>query len=369
MTERKYEKPLKLNVDFDEALERFANTDPIETTNSMTGANTEPVHLSENEDTGDRFLIFSAYNGVEVQLQYEGDDLWMSQSQMGGLFGVTRPNITSHLSNIYAENELDRMATSKESLLVRSEGARKVNRTVTVYNLDAIIAVGYRVSTKQGTMFRKWATNKLVQFATKGFVVDVERLKDPDNFDHFQELREIIRDIRASEANVYKEVRRLCALCQDYHSLGDREKNGFFAAIQNKLHYAVTGMTGAEIRVERADATKPNMGLTTWRGDNPTQRDILTAKNFLGEAEIKDLNRFTGMLLDYFEQETDLRRLVTMPDAELKLDQFIRNNERTLLRGRGRVSKANADKSVKIQYAIFKEQQRQIAHNNSMKSD
>ena len=356
-------------MDFNETLGRFSQTDPVEAAISMTGGDMEPVHLSENEDTGNRFILFSTNDGIEVQLQYEGDDLWMSQTQMADLFGVTRQNVNLHLNNIYSEGELEKKATSKESLHVRLEGGRKVSRAVTVYNLDAIISVGYRVSTKQGTMFRKWATDKLVRFATIGFVVDVERLKDPDNFDHFQELREIIRDIRASEANVYKEIRRLCALCQDYHSITDQERNGFFAKIQNKLHYAVTNMTGAEIRINRADASKPNMGLTAWRGDNPTQRDVLTAKNFLGEPEIKDLNRFTGMLLDYFEQETDLRRLVTMSDADLKLDQFIRNNERALLRGRGSVSKVKADKHAKDQYELFKEQQRQLAHDISMKGD
>jgi hypothetical protein len=328
-----------------------------------------PVQLLEDEDTGDRFLIYSTESGAKVQLQYDGDDLFMTQPQMAELFGVTRQNINLHLNNIYSEGELDKSATCKESLQVREEGDRKVSRTVSFYNLDAIISVGYRVSSRQGTMIRKWATDKLVQFATKGFVVDVERLKDPDNFDRFQELRIIIRDIRASEANVYKEVRRICALCADYHSLTEQQKNAFFASIQNKLHHAVTGMTGAEIRKQRAIASQPNMGLTTWSGDHPTQRDILTAKNFLGDEEIRDLNRFTGMLLDYFEQEVDLRRLVKMGDAEAKLDTFIRNNERPLLRGRGSVSKADADAHAKRQYAVFNERRRAIAQEKSMNGD
>lgn len=183
---------------------------------SGTNQANEPVHLTEDEATGDRFLIYATETGTKIQLQYAGDDLWMSQAQIAELYGVSRPNITLHLNNIYSEGELDTAATGKDSLLVRSEGGRQVKRALTLYNLDVIISIGYRVSSKQGTLVRKWATQKLVQFATKGFVIDAERLKDPDNHDYFKELREIIRDIRASEANVYKEVTRICALCSDY---------------------------------------------------------------------------------------------------------------------------------------------------------
>lgn len=151
--------------------------------------------------------------------------------------------------------------------------------------------------------------------------------------------------------------------------MSDKEKNIFFARIQNKLHYAVTGMTGAEIRMQRADARNENMGLTSWKGDHPTQVDVLSAKNFLGEAEVKDLNRFTGMLLDYFEQQTDLQKLVTMDDARNELDKFIRNNERSLLRGRGTVSKANADEFAKKQYKIFNENRRALRHEQADKED
>lgn len=329
----------------------------------------DPVRLVEDEDTGDRFLLYATEAGVEVQLKYEGDDLLMTQPQIADLFGVTRQNVNLHLNNIYTEGELDRGATSKESLQVRQEGARKVRRTVTLYTLDAIIAVGYRVSGRQGTLFRKWATDKLVRFATKGFVIDAPRLSAPDAHDHFRELRELIRDIRASEANVYREVMRICSLCSDYVDLSPRERGMFFARMQNKLHYAVTGMTGAEIRLSRADATKPAMGLTAWAGARPIQEDVLTAKNFLGEAEIRDLNRTTGMLLDYFEQELDLGRLVTMLDADRKVDAFIRNNERPLLDGNGAVSKADADRHAKAQYKLYREEQRRLAQAKAMRGD
>lgn len=324
---------------------------------------TEPVHLIGDEATGDRFLIYATESGINVELHYQGETLWMTQAQMAELFGRDVSVISRHIGNVITEGELPEQGNLQFLQIARAK------RPVTLYSLDMIISVGYRVSSKQATMFRRWATDKLVQFATKGFIVDVDLLKSPDFSDHFAELREIIRDIRASGANMYKEVRRICALCNDYGLLTEQEKNKFFAIIQNKLHYAVTGYTGAEIRLHRADASKPNMGLTTWSGDHPTQKDILTAKNFLGKAEIRDLNRFTGMLLDYFEQETDLKRLVSMGDAETKLDRFISNNERALLRNAGSISKKTADKHAKAQYKIFNERRRQLRHDEAMQTD
>lgn len=315
-----------------------------------------PVRLIGDEETGDRFLIYAAGNGVKVDIHFQGDALWMTQAQIAELFGRDVSVVSRHIANILAEEEL-----SEETNLQKMQIA-SADRPVTLYSLDMVISVGYRVSSKQATLFRRWATEKLVQFATKGFVVDAERLKAPGEADHFAELREIIRDIRASEANVYREVRRICSLCSDYQAQTEQQKNLFFATIQNKLHYAVTGMTGAEIRKARADAEAPNMGLSAWSGDHPTQKDVLTAKNFLGEPEVRDLNRLTGMLLDYFEQETDLRRLVVMADAEAALDKFIRNNERHLLRGPGKVSKKQADDHAKDQYRLFNEKRRQLRH-------
>jgi hypothetical protein len=323
----------------------------------------DPVHLVGDAETGDRFLIYATESGIEVELRYEGQALWMTQAQIANLFGRDVSVISRHIANVLGEGEL-----SEEGNLQKMQIA-SATRPITLYSLDMVISVGYRVSSKQATMFRRWATEKLVQFASKGFVVDVTRLKDPERPDHFSELKEIIRDIRSSEANVYKEVRRICTLCSDYAAIDEREKNAFFATVQNKLHYAVTGMTGAEIRMERADAGKPNMGLTNWRGDHPMQRDVLTAKNFLGESEIRDLNRFTVMLLDYFEQETDLKRIVVMHDAVEKLDKFIRNNERVLLRGKGSISKQAADQFAKEQYRIFNEERRRLRHEHSMNED
>jgi hypothetical protein len=327
--------------DTEKTLERIAgNAEP------------EPVHLTEDE-SGDRFLIYSTETGIRVQLRYDGEALFLSQNQMAELFGVDVRTVNEHLLNIFREGELDESATIRKFRMVRTEGAREVAREVNHYNLDAVIAVGYRVSSRQGTMFRKWATDKLVRFATKGFVVDVERLKQPDERDHFRELRELIREIRASEANVYAELRRIISLCSDYETLDEHRKNTFFAAVQNKLLYAVTAMTAAELRIHRASAAKENMGLTAWRGRQPSKADILVAKNYLGDVEIKDLNRFTNMLLDYFEQETELRRLVHTANAEQAVDRFILNNDRHLLKGAGGVSKKDADAHCEAEYDKF----------------
>jgi len=316
----------------------------------------EPVRLIADEATGGKFLLYATDRGVQVELHYQGEALWMTQAQIAELFGRDVSVVSRHIANVISEDELPERGNLQKLQISQS------SRPVTLYSLDMVISVGYRVSSQQATMFRRWATDKLVQFAAKGFGVDAERLSSTEGSSHFDELREIIRDIRASEANVYKEVRRICSLCSDYAALTDSDRNGFFAKVQNKLHFAVTGMTGAEIRLSRADSSLRNMGLTTWSGGYPTQKDVLTAKNFLGESEIKDLNRFTGMLLDYFEQETDLRRLVTMRDAETKLDHFIRSNERPLLQDAGSVSKKQADAHAKAEYALFNEGRRVLRY-------
>lgn len=320
---------------------------------SGTEPSADPVHLTEDEATGDRFLIYSDDKGLKVELRFAGDSLWMNQAQMAGLFGVSVPTISRHVSNIFDDGELDENATVAKIATVRNEGERQVSREIEHYNLDMVISVGYRVSSAQATLFRKWATGILVQFATKGYVVDVERLSAPGERDHFRELREIIRTIRASEANVYRELRDIISLCSDYAALNEAQKNRFFATVQNKLLFAVTGMTAPELRLTRAKAGTPNMGLTTWKNREIRKSDIKVAKNYLGDAEIRDLNRFTNMLLDYFEQETDLLRLVSTSDAEAAVDRFIRNNDRPLLVGAGNVSKEAADSHCAAEFDKF----------------
>lgn len=216
------------------------------------------------------------------------------------------------------------------------EGGRKVTRTLENFNLDMILSVGYRVSSKQGTLFRRWATEKLVQFATKGFVVDSPRLKRAENADRIAELRDIVRDIRSDEANVYRELRRICAMCQDYDGTSEIWHN-FYRNTQAKLLYAVTSHTPAELINSRANAEATNMGLTSWPHDNIRKDDVAVSKNYLGEPEIKELNRLTTILLDIFEDQLDIGKLVTMTDAKNLLDHQLTSLSRQVLRHGGNV--------------------------------
>ncbi|HLG90199.1 MAG TPA: RhuM family protein [Alphaproteobacteria bacterium] len=318
----------------------------------------EPVHLVEDPDSGSRFLIYGTDRGIKVELRYEGDTLWMTQAQMAQLFGVNVPAISKHISNIYAEGELSESSTFSKMETVRTEGERRVGRIIDHYNLDMIVSVGYRVSSKQGTMFRKWATDKLVRFATKGFVVDVERLRNPEENDRLRELRDVVRDIRASEANVYAELRRICAMCQDYDPQSS-EAREFYQRTQAKLFWAVTSHTPSMLIVERARASLPNMGLQTWLKDEIRQQDVLVAKNYLSENEIRELNRLTTILLDIFEDQLDLGKLTLMSEATLLLDKQLRNLNRSVLNHGGSVKHATAEAHAKLQYQKFDEGRRE----------
>jgi hypothetical protein len=317
----------------------------------------QPVGLIQDPETGDQFLLYATEHGVKVELRYEGEDLWLNQDEIATLFGVERSVVTKHIGNIYAEEELEATATRARIARVRPEGGRRVKRQIEQYNLDVIIAVGYRVGSKQGTLFRRWATDKLVRFATKGFVVDVERLKNPAEHDHFAELRRIIQDIRASEANVYAELRRILALCKDYDPRS-RQSQLFYANFQNKLHFAITSQTAAELVVSRANAQQENMGLTNWPADEVRQQDTLIAKCYLGRTEIEELNRATSMLLDYFDDQTQRQRLVSMDDAAAKLDDWLEFNQRPVLLGFGKVTAKKAEEHARAQYRVFDAQRR-----------
>ena len=346
----KYEKPLKFDMDFNEALRRVAQTDRAEVEVSMARGDHEPVSLVEDGDTGDRLLIYEAKDGVQVEFHYLNETLWMTQSQMADLFGRDVASISRHIRNILDDGELDE-STSLQKV------QRSMGRPLTIYSVDMVISVGYRVSSKEATMFRKWATKKLVQFATKGFVVDSARLKDPENYDRVKELKEIIRDIRASEANVYREIRSICAMCQDYDGSSQQART-FYAKMQNKLLWAITSHTAPELVVARADAKKPNMGLETWPNENIRKADVVTAHNYLGEPEIKEKNRFTVMLLDFFEDRLELGKLTTMAQAESELDKFIKFNDRALLNNKGSVSRPKANKVAEAEYAKFDKKRR-----------
>ena len=316
----------------------------------MSDDENEPVHLVEDAETGDRFLVYGTDKGLRLDIRYEGETLWMTQAQIGQLFGRDVSTISRHIANVFEEGELDE-STSLQKVQTTT------GRPATLYNLDMVISVGYRVSSAQATVFRRWATGVLVQFAKKGFVVDTPRLKQPENADRVAELRDIIRDIRSDEANIYRELRRICAMCQDYDGTTEAARE-FYQHTQAKLVYAVTTHTPAEIVATRADHKSDNMGLQTWPNDNIRKTDVAVSKNYLAEAEIKELNRLTTILLDIFEDQLDMGRLVVMQDAQTLLEQQLRQLGRTVLRTGGRVSASDAKKIAEKHYEKFDKQRK-----------
>ena len=317
-----------------------------------------------SEDTGpirpqgEIVLYQSHEDSGEIRVLLEGETVWLPQAMIADLFQTSVPNINIHLKNIYEEGELDEAATVKEYLIVRQEGARRVQRKVLHYNLDTILAVGYRVKSPVATRFRQWATARLREYLVKGFTLNDERLKGTDSVtDYFDELLARIRDIRASEARVYQRIREIFALAVDYRE-GERETQRFFATMQNKVHYAATGHTAAEIIRRRADGDKPNMGLTAWKGDRVIKRDVGVAKNYLSSDEIDTLNRITVMFLDQAEFRAQRRQNIHMHDWEAFLDKFLRDTELPVLDNAGSISHEAALDWAHEQYDAFAERRR-----------
>ena len=312
--------------------------------------------MSENlpvpQDT--RILIYKSDSGetrLEVRLQDE--TVWLTQDLIADLYQTTKQNISLHIQNIYEEGELTPEATVKKYLTVRQEGLRTVKRLLDYYNLDMIISVGYRVRSSVATRFRQWATARLREYVVKGFVLDDERLKGGSGIvDYFDELLARIREIRASEARVYQRIREIFALARDYQD-NEKETLVFFAAMQNKMHYAATGMTAAEIVRKRADAEKSNMGLTSWKGSRVLKRDVATAKNYLNAEEIDTLNRITVMFLDQAEFRAQRRQDIRMRDWGMFLDKFLRDTELPILSGPGTVARDEAAAWAEEQYEDF----------------
>lgn len=310
----------------------------------MSEAN-EPVHLVEDEQTGDRFLVYATEKGLRLDIRFEGETLWMTQAQIGHLFGRDVSTISRHIANVFEEGELDE-STSLQKVQTTT------GRPASLYNLDVVISVGYRVSSAQATVFRRWATGILVQFAKKGFVIDAARLKQPENADRIAELREIIRDIRSDEANVYRELRQICSMCQDYDGTTEVARD-FYQRTQAKLVYAVTSHTPSEIIASRADHKQESMGLKSWPNDNLRKADVSVSKNYLTETEIKELNRLTTILLDIFEDQLDIGRLVVMQDAQLLLDRQLGSLGRSLLRTGGTIKASDAKRIAEAEYEKF----------------
>ncbi len=301
-------------------------------------------------------LLYTTEDGrTRLECRFDEDTLWLTQAQMAELFQTSVPNINIHLGQIYAEGELVPQATIKSYLIVRSEGRRRVSRPVQHYSLPAILAVGFRVRSPRGTQFRQWATARLEEFLRKGFVLDDERLRNPPGPgvpDYFDELLERIRDIRASERRMYLRVREIIALAADYQPDAE-ETQRVFQTVQNKLHFAVTGQTAPELIAARADAHKPNMGLTAWKGGAVRKGDVTVAKNYLEAGEIAELNRIVGMFLDFAEDQAQRRRQVFLRDWQARLDDFLRFNERAVLPHAGKVTREEADRKAAEEYERF----------------
>jgi hypothetical protein len=304
-----------------------------------------------------QFLIYQAEDGViKIDVRFEEETVWLTQPLMAELFQTTQQNISLHLQNVYAEGELQPEATHKEFLSVRREGSRDVRRRVSLYNLDAIISVGYRVKSRIATQFRIWATQRLREYVVKGFVLDDERLKNPDlPFDYFDELLRRIQDIRTSERRFYQKITDIYATSIDYDPT-DEASLTFFKTVQNKMHWAIAGQTAAEIVHTRADSAKPNMGLTNWRGTKVRKEDVAIAKNYLSEPELAALNNLVEQYL-VFAQGQAMRRIpMYMRDWIAKLDGFLDLNDRDILSNAGKTSHELATHHAETQYDAFRQQ-------------
>ena len=314
--------------------------------------------------TGGEVLVYRTEDGtIRLDVRLEDETVWLTQQMMAELFQSSKQNISHHIQAIYEEGELEPETTVKKYLTVRREGNRDVRRELEYYNLDMIISVGYRVKSLVATRFRIWATQRLTEYIVKGFTMDDERLKNPPVKDaavpdYFDEMLARIRDIRASERRMYLRVREIFAMAADYEPTWS-ETTRFFSIIQNKLHFAATGMTAAELIKSRANHLLPNMGLTSWHGGEVRKTDITTAKNYLRAEEIDELNRIVVMWLDFAEDQARRRKRIFMQDWQQKLDDFLRFNERRVLPGAGTVSRKGAEDHARAEYEQFETRRRE----------
>jgi hypothetical protein len=282
-------------------------------------------------------ILYTTEDGqASIRLQAENGSVWLSQAALAELFQTTKQNISLHVKNILSEGELNEGTTVKDSLTVQTEGGRQVQRKISLYNLEMILAVGYRVSSPRGLQFRRWATSVLKDYLVKGFVMDDERLKSPGEHDYFDELLERIRAIRASEKRFYQKVRDIFTTAVDYDPKSS-EAQLFFKKVQNKMLWAVTGHTAAELITERSDPKAEKLGLTSWKGSLIRKGDVTVAKNYLKKDELDELNRIVVMYLDYAELQAKSRKTTTMAQWEEKLDAFLSFNEREVLSNPGKV--------------------------------
>lgn len=301
------------------------------------------------------FLLYTTQDGAaRLEVRLVDDSVWLNQSQMAELFAKDVRTISEHIRNVYAEGELAPDPTIRNFRIVRTEGQRQVERDVAHYSLDVIISVGYRVKSHRGTQFRIWATQRLREYLIKGFALDDERLKRAGGGNYFDELLARIRDIRSSEKVFWRKVLDIYATSIDYDPVAEASER-FFATVQNKMHWAAHGHTAAEIVHARADAARPNMGMTTWPGEKPRKTDAVIAKNYLSGGELDVLNRIVNVYLEFAELQAVSRRAMTMADWIAKLDDFLRTSDRDILDHAGLVSHEDALRKAEIEYEKYRQ--------------
>jgi len=336
----------------------------------MTVPPPPPSPPSPEQPPPSSIVLYQTEDGqTRIECRFADETIWLTQALLADLYQKDVRTISEHLQNVYDEGELTREATLRKFRIVRQEGSRQVTREVEHYALPAILAVGYRVRSQRGTQFRQWATARLTEYLVKGFVMDDERLKNPPAGgvgvpDYFDELLERIGDIRASERRMYLRVRDILALAADY-APDDSQTQTFFQIIQNKLHFAATGLTAPEVIARRADAAQPNMGLTSWKGAVVRKGDVTIAKNYLREDEIDELNRIVVMFLDYAEDQARRRQQIFLKDWQTRLDDFLRFNERAILPDAGKISRDEADRQAAREYENFADRRRALAEAKS----
>ena len=314
------------------------------------------------------FILYSTPSGeVRVDVLLENETVWLTQKAMAELFGVAKSTISEHLSNVYSNNELNKEATVRNFRTVQVEGKREVSRELDFYNLDAIISVGYRVNSSKATQFRIWATQTLKEYIVKGFVLDDNRLKQGQTLfgkDYFRELLQRVRSIRASERRIYQQITDIFAECSIDYDKNSETTKLFFATVQNKFHFAISGNTAAEIIFKKADSTKENMGLTTWKNapeGRVLKQDVIVAKNYLQETEIKQLERTVTGYFDYIEGLIERQNTFTMEQLADSVNKFLTFNDYKILEGNGKVSKLSADRKAINEYEIFNKTQKIIS--------
>ncbi len=317
--------------------------------------------IDKMEENKSQIIIYQTENGeTKLDVRFQNETVWLTQKLMAELFQTTSQNITIHLKNIFEEGELEEEATCKDFLQVQKEGNRDVKRKQKFYNLDAIISVGYRIKSHVATKFRQWATQHIKEYIVKGFVLDDERLKNPDlPFDYFEELERRIQDIRTSEKRFYRKITDIYATSVDYDPTLNISID-FFKTVQNKLHWAITGQTAAEIISLRANSTKENMGLTNWRGDTIRKTDVIIAKNYLNENELSALNNLVEQYLIFAQGQAQRRIPMYMNDWIKKLNGFLTLNDREILNDAGSISHEIGKENAEREYDKFKDSQQKM---------